>query len=115
MNENYSNRPLPQLLIRDPCFLVSMKNRDGITKCIEDDVYFRPFISNENLFFYLSTVEGIQLGCIKTCIKVPGASSLESLFYGHPRVSKIILKGIYRVQGSLTSTLEPVPILNWGA
>lgn len=55
-------------------------------------VYFERNFSS--LFSVDDDQQGIQHGCVKTSIKVLEASSLKSLFYGHPRVSKIIPRNL---------------------
>lgn len=54
-------------------------------------VYFE---RNFSSLFSVDDQQGIQHGCVKTSIKVLEASSLKSLFYGHPRVSKIIPRNL---------------------
>lgn len=61
-------------------------------------IFVRSFISNESFFrvYFLSFDDGSRRNppCIKTSIKVLEASPLKSLFYGHPRVSKIIPRNL---------------------
>lgn len=62
------------------------------TRIIFIFVYFERNFSS--LFSVDDDQQGIQHGCVKTSIKVLEASSLKSLFYGHPRVSKIIPRNL---------------------
>lgn len=99
MSRNYNYHLLLQLLIRVFPFSSILSRWKWVlrNKCSNEDnnIYFRLFRTKffQSIFCRRRSTRN-PAWCVKTSIKVLEASSLKSLFYGHPRVSKIIPRNL---------------------
>lgn len=99
MSRNYNYHLLLQLLIRVSPFSSILSRWKWVlrNKCSNEDnnIYFRLFRTKffQSIFCRRRSTRN-PAWCVKTSIKVLEASSLKSLFYGHPRVSKIIPRNL---------------------